>query len=69
MYKYEIVIFWSETDQVFIAEAPELPGCLAHGKTQNEALQNVNDAIELWLETAREFDDKIPEPKPHQLAA
>ncbi len=52
-----------------MADAPELAGCMAHGKTQIDALKNVNEAIELWLETAREFDDEIPEPKQRRLAA
>lgn len=69
MYKYETIIYWSETDCVFVAEIPDLPGCLAHGETPTEALHNVGEAIELWLETAAEFGDKIPEPKQHQLAA
>lgn len=69
MYTYEIVIYWDNQDEIFVAEVPELAGCLAHGKTQTEAVQNVNDAIELWVETAREFGDKIPEPKQRLLAA
>lgn len=67
--KFEIVIFWDNEDQIFVAEVPELAGCKAHGKTQVEAVQNVGDAIELWLETAREFGDQIPQPRQHQLAA
>jgi len=67
--KYEIVIYWDNEDKIFIAEAPELAGCAAHGKTQMEALRNVNEAVELWLETAREFGDEIPEPRQHRLAA
>ena len=63
MHKYEIVIYWSNEDGVFVAEAPELPGCAAHGDTQETALENVNEAVKLWLETAREFGDAIPEPK------
>ena len=69
MYKYEVVIYWSEDYGIIVAEVPELPGCLAHGKTQSEALQNVSDAMKLWLETAQEFGDAIPEPKQQQLAA
>ncbi len=69
MRKYETIIYWSETDNIFIAEIPDLPGCIAHGKTPIEALQNVGEAIELWLETATEFGDEIPQPKRHQLAA
>jgi predicted RNase H-like HicB family nuclease len=67
MHKYEIIIYWGREDQVFIAEVPELPGCQAHGKTQQEALANANEAIELWIETAREFGDPVPEPKEQRL--
>ncbi len=63
MHKYEIIIYWSDEDEVFVAEVPELNGFMAHGKTQAEAVENINDAIELWVETAREFGDEIPEPK------
>ncbi len=63
MHKYEIVLYWSEPDEAFIAEAPELPGCIAHGDSQAGALDNINEAISLWLDTAREFGDPIPEPK------
>lgn len=63
MHKYEIIIYWSDEDEVFVAEVPELKGCMAHGKTQAEAVENVKDAIELWIETAKEFGDKVPEPK------
>jgi len=57
MYKYEIVICWSNEDKVYIAEAPELPGCLVHGDTCESAAAN---AIQLWIDTAREFGDPIP---------
>ena len=67
MHKYEIIIYWSNEDQVFIAEAPELPGCMAHGNTQEAALANANQAIRLWIDTAREFGDPIPEPKGERL--
>lgn len=69
MHTYEIIIYWDNQDKIFVAEVPELAGCAAHGKTQIEAVRNVNDAIELWLETAREFGDTIPEPKERLLAA
>ena len=59
MYKYQILIYWSDEDQTFIAEVPELPGCMAHGASHTEALTDVKDAIELWLDTAREFGDRI----------
>ena len=67
--RYEIIIFWSDEDRAFVADVPELPGCMAHGKTRIEAAQNVSDAIELWLETAKEFGDSIPKARQHQLAA
>ncbi len=67
MHKYEIIIYWSDKDQLFIAEVPELPGCNAHGITQKEALHNIEDAIDLWLETAKEFGHSIPQPKGRKL--
>ncbi|MYC35097.1 MAG: type II toxin-antitoxin system HicB family antitoxin [Chloroflexi bacterium] len=67
MYKYEIILYWSNSDDAFVAEVPELPGCMAHGDTQEAALNNVNQAIGLWVETAQEFDDPIPEPKGERL--
>ena len=68
MDKYEIIIFWSEEDHAFVAEAPELPGCMAHGDTHESALANVRAAIALWIKTAQEFKDPIPQPKGHRLA-
>lgn len=67
MQKYEIILYWSSEDKVFVAEVPELPGCMAHGETQEIALRNVNEAMELWIETAKEFGDPIPEPKGRRL--
>jgi len=67
MGKYEIILYWSEEDKVFIAEVPELPGCMAHGDTQEAALANAKEAIRLWLDTAREFGDPIPAPKGQRL--
>jgi predicted RNase H-like HicB family nuclease len=67
MQKYEIIHYWSNEDKVFVAEAFELPGCMAHGKTPEKALKNVNQAIELWIDTAKEFGDSIPEPKGRRL--
>ncbi|MCF8303338.1 MAG: type II toxin-antitoxin system HicB family antitoxin [Bacteroidales bacterium] len=67
MIKYEIIIYWSKKDQAFIAEIPELAGCSAHGHTHEEALKNAKEAIELWIETAKEFNDPIPEPKGERL--
>ena len=62
-YKYEIILNWSDEDAAFIAEVPELPGCMAHGDSQADAVENVNEAMRLWIDTAREFGDAIPEPK------
>ena len=67
MYKYETIIYWSNEDNAFIAEVPELPGCMAHGDTQQEALSSACSAIELWLDVAREHGDSIPEPKGKRL--
>lgn len=63
----EVIIYWSREDEAFIAEVPELSGCMAHGSTQIKALKNVNQAMELWLDTAKEFGDPIPEPKGRKL--
>lgn len=63
MNKYRISIYWSEEDQVFIAEVPELPGCMTHGDTQVTALANAKEAIQAWIDTANEFGDPIPKPK------
>jgi predicted RNase H-like HicB family nuclease len=67
MQKYEIILYWSNEDQVFVAEVPELAGCMAHGNTQEAALTNVNEAVQLWIDTAREFSDPVPEPKGRRL--
>ena len=67
MYKYEIILHWSAEDSAFIAEVPELPGCIAHGDTDELALKNVKEAINLWIETAIEFNDEIPIPKEKRL--
>ncbi|MFO0795757.1 MAG: type II toxin-antitoxin system HicB family antitoxin [Candidatus Brocadiaceae bacterium] len=67
MYKYEIIIYWSSEDEAFIAEVPELPGCIAHGDALEDALKNVKEAIQLWIDTAKEFGDPIPDPKGERL--
>jgi len=67
MYKYEIIIYWDNQDRVFIADVPELPGCSAHGNTYDDALDNAKEAIQLWIDTAKEFGDPVPEPKGHRL--
>jgi predicted RNase H-like HicB family nuclease len=63
MYKYEIIIYWSEDDQAYIAEVPELPGCAADGKTYQEALLNSEGVIKEWIETAQDIGRPIPTPK------
>jgi len=61
--KYEVIIYWSEEDEAFVAEVPELLGCAADGKTHREALKNVERIIEEWLETARALGRPTPKPK------
>lgn len=63
MNKYEILIYWSDEDEAFIAEVPELPGCMADGKTYREALSNAEIIIQEWIETAKELNRPIPQPK------
>ena len=63
MSKYEIIIYWSKDDDAFIAEVPELPGCMADGSTRQEALANAEVIIKEWIETAHEIGRTIPEPK------
>ena len=67
MDRYEIIIYWSDDDGMYVAEVPELPGCSAHGESYESALSNAKDAIALWIETAKEFSDPIPEPKGRRL--
>lgn len=64
---YEIILYWSDEDGAFVAEVPELPGCMAHGDTQEAALASAKDAMKLWVDTAREFGDPVPEPKRRRL--
>ena len=63
MIKYEVIIYWSKEDAAFIAEVPELPGCMADGDTYQEALANVNVVAKEWIETAKELGRAIPKPK------
>ncbi len=69
MSKYEIILYWSEEDQAFIAEVPELPGCAADGPSRQEALTNAEKVIEEWIETASELGRPIPVPKGRLLFA
>ena len=68
MYKYQIIINWSEIDRLFVAQVPELPGCMAHGETQEIALTNIKEAMQLWIDIAKEFGDPIPEPQVSKIA-
>ena len=61
--KYEMVIYWSDSDDAFIVEVPELPGCMADGRTYEEALENILTVIKEWIETARELGREIPKPR------
>ena len=61
--KYEIIIFWSAEDNAFVAEVPELPGCMADGNSYQEALSNAEQIIQEWIDTANELGRSVPEPK------
>ena len=67
IHKYEIILYWSDQDQTFVAEVPELPGCMAHGDSPEAALRQVKEAIQLWIDTAREFGEPVPKPKGERL--
>ena len=67
--RYEVIIYWSAEDDAFIAEMPELAGCAADGRTPQEALANIEVVAREWIETARELDRTIPEPKGRLLFA
>jgi predicted RNase H-like HicB family nuclease len=69
MIKYEMIIYWSEIDQAYLAEVPELAGCIADGATYREAVENAEQVIAEWLETAKELGRNIPEPKGRLLFA
>ncbi|OHB72416.1 MAG: hypothetical protein A2W17_08775 [Planctomycetes bacterium RBG_16_41_13] len=61
--QYEMIIYWDKADSIYVVEVPELPGCMAHGKSKKEALENAENAVTLWLKTAQEDGIQIPEPK------
>ena len=61
--KYEMIIYWSEVDEAFLVEVPELPGCMADGETYQEAVQNAEVIIQEWIETAKSLGRSVPEPK------
>ena len=63
MYRYEVIIYWSREDNAYLAEVPELPGCMADGKTYEDALKNIQLVIDEWIETAKSLGREIPKPK------
>ncbi len=63
MSKYEVILYWSDEDNAYIAEVPELSGCMADGESMLAALENVHVVIDEWLETARSIGREIPQPK------
>ena len=63
MYRYEVIIYWSKEDNAYIAEVPELPGCMADGTTYRQTLDNVQVVIEEWIETAQDMGRDLPEPR------
>jgi len=63
VYKYELIVFWSDEDERFIVEVPELPGCMADGMSYEEAIKNAQIVISEWLETAGELGREIPQPR------
>ena len=67
MHKHDVIVYWSREDSAFVADVPELPGCLAHGASPAEALANAQEAVSLWIDTAVEFGDPVPEPKGRRL--
>jgi predicted RNase H-like HicB family nuclease len=67
MFKYETIIYWSAEDEAYLAEVSELPGCMAHGSSYESALANAKESIQLWIDTAQEFGDPVPEPKGRRL--
>ena len=64
MYKYEVILYWSNADGTYVAKVPELPGCMAHGPTQEAALRHAQEAIALWLDTARHASTATQSPNP-----
>jgi len=60
---YEVIIYWDAGDSIFVAEVPELPGCIAHGSTKSDALASAEAAIRLWIETAHQDGVPVPQPK------
>lgn len=69
MIRYEVIIYWSQDDGAFIAEVPELPGCMADGESYQQAVANVEQVIKEWIDTARSMNRPVPEPRGRLLFA
>lgn len=67
MFRYEVILYWSELDQAFIAEVPELPGCAADGDSYQEALHNVELVMQEWSEAAKDLGRPVPQPRPRLM--
>jgi len=67
--RYEMIVWWSAEDNAFVVDVPELPSCMAHGNTRTEAIANAEEAVAFWLQTAKEDDIAIPEPKGRLVVA
>ena len=65
--RYELVVYWSDKDALYVVDVPELPGCVSHGESYTEAVESVEDAIRAWIETARDLGRPVPEPKGRRL--
>jgi predicted RNase H-like HicB family nuclease len=61
--QYEMILYWDKKDKTFVVDVPELPGCMAHGKTKKEAIENAEKAVRFWIKTAKEDGVQIPKPK------
>lgn len=66
-HKYELVVFWSSEDDAFVVQVPELPGCMAHGATPTEAVAQAEQAIDLWIDTARDLGRPVPRARERAL--
>ena len=66
---YEMIIWWSSEDDAYVVDVPELPGCMAHGATRQTAIKNAEDAIKLWMKTAKDDGKEIPQPRGRLLVA
>ncbi len=66
---YQVLLTWDEEDRIYVARAPDLPGCSAHGATREKAVKSIREAIDFWIETAREDGEAVPEPRRYDLVA